>query len=959
MRNLPIPSKDQSVVNYQDFVYQIVPENGKEDSVDFHRYFSLLKRKKWIILFPVLIILPITTMNLYIQKPQYESYATLLIEDVNPRVLTNIQDIIAVEKTQDFFNTQFEIIKSRSVAEEVVDTLQLHKRPIKDDDEIVKKIKFILGTPSRLISKAKNVITQLIDYTDGSSRPSVVTRGVVHYDPLEIKRQTIIDQFQSALIVKPREGTKLVDIGVRGDNPEDVAKQTNIATQVYIRQNLEKKLDVARKAVAWLNKEEATLRERVRNAELALQDFRERNKLVSLDLEERQNIVLQNLSTLNSTYMEAQKNRLELQSRIANLNNLIKGDFDNLENYPDILNHEIIKKLRAKFLELKYEYTNLSNSFTDKHPRMLLIKSQMQETKRQIGEEIRNIINSIQLNLNTLIEKENTTSSVLNEQKNHVLDLKNNLITFNSLKHELEITKDLYLTVSKRVREAKLTEALETNNVKIIQQALIPSFPVPSRGTLKLALGIIAGFGLGVGIAFMSDYLDRRFKSASDIERNLGIPLLGVIPHYKLRKRKDDQLITLLEPWSPASEAYRSIRTWIQLSATKALQVLLITSAVPHEGKSTTAANLAVTYAQLGRKVLLIDVDLRRPTIHRIFNLGNRLGLTDILTGKAHWEETLQSTQMDKLKVLLAGPILPNPVELLSTGQLSELLHVLKGSFDTIICDSPVQLSIPDVAIIVPDMDGVILIHCPSRVNKEEVMETKKFLERAGANLVGVVLNDINKKDQQHYYSYYNDHSYGAFNNKVAEIYNAQTYNPSKSDVFQNQRFITEKVNESPLPQPVSNVQVEKISKSHNLSITVTDVTYITDRENDIYLKNNLLSIGVIINNGYSADYAFSPSLTTLHVVHRTYYEMMYTYSSEMQLPNFENFSLPDNSKNSYKVDPYTSKLENGLHKEKYIRAKSHESGILVYCVPKDADCYVLTYINGETRIVIPFDKSL
>ena len=959
MKNLPVPSRDQGVINYQDVIYQIVPENDKEDSVDLHRYFSLLKRKKWVILFPVLIILPITLMNLYIQKPQYESYATLLIEDVNPRVLTTIQDVITVDRTVDFFNTQFEIIKSRSVAEEVVDTLQLHKRANKEEDEIVKKIKFILGTPSRLVSKAKNAITQLIDYTAGSSKPSVVTKGAVPYDPLEIRRQTVIDQFQSALIVKPREGTKLVDIGVRGDNPEDVAKQANIATQVYIRQNLEKKLDVARKAVVWLNKEEATLRERVRNAELALQDFRERNKLVSLDLEERQNIVLQNLSTLNSTYMEAQKQRLELQSRIANLNNLVKNDFDNLENYPDILSNEAIKKLRAKFLESKYEYNNLSKSFTDKHPRMSLIKSQLQETKRQIGEEIRNIINSMQLNLNTLVEKENTTNSALNEQKNHVLDLKNDLITFNSLKHELEITKDLYLTVSKRVREAKLTEALETNNVKIIQQALIPSLPVPSRGTLKLVLGIIAGFGLGTGIAFVSDYLDRRFKSASDIERNLGIPLLGIIPHYKFRKRKDSQLITLLEPWSPASEAYRSIRTWIQLSAPKALQVLLITSAVPHEGKSTTAANLAVTYAQLGRKVLLIDADLRRPTIHRIFNLGNRLGLTDILTGKAHWEETLQNTQIDNLKVLLAGPILPNPAELLSTGQLSQLLHGLKGSFDTIICDSPVQLSIPDVAIIVPDMDGVLLIHCPSRVNKEQVMETKKLLERAGANIVGIVLNNINKKDQQHYYSYYHDYSYSAVNNKVSEVHNTQTYTPPISDISQNQRFITEKVNEVPPPKSFSNVKIEKTSKSHNLSITVYSISYIANHVNDNYLEKNLLSINIVVNNEYDTDYLFSPSLTTLHVVDRTYYEMMYSYSSEMKITNYDNFPLPHNSKNSYKIDSYTSKIKNGLHKEMYIKSKSYEDGTLMFCIPKDVNYYVLTYVNGETRIVVPFDSSL
>jgi capsular exopolysaccharide synthesis family protein len=288
-------------------------------------------------------------------------------------------------------------------------------------------------------------------------------------------------------------------------------------------------------------------------------------------------------------------------------------------------------------------------------------------------------------------------------------------------------------------------------------------------------LGIVAGLGLGASIAFVSDYLDQRFKSAGDIERDLGIPLLGVIPHYKLRKHSKVLLVIVLEPWSAASEAYRSIRTWIQLSAPKALQTLLITSAVPHEGKSTTSANLAAAYAQLGRRVLLMDADLRRPTIHRMFNLGNRIGLTDILTGKAQWEQTIQSTQIENLKVLLAGPILPNPAELLSTGRVRELLHMLKGTFDTIICDSSVQLSIPDVAIIAPDMDGILLVHCPSRVNKEEVLETKKLLGRAGANIVGIVLNNVAKKDQQHYYSYYQDYSYDSLHKQIIDN---KTINP-------------------------------------------------------------------------------------------------------------------------------------------------------------------------------------
>jgi capsular exopolysaccharide synthesis family protein len=964
MKNLPVPSRDQNITPYQDVYYQVVSENDKGRSIDFHKYLSILRRKKWITVISVLCIFPLTAMNIYIQKPQYHAQATLLIEDLSPRVLTNIQDVIAVDRTQDFFNTQYEIIKSRAISEEVVDTLQLHKIPRKEDNEIEKKIKYILEAPSRLIQGLKRVLTRFADYLAGVPQLQIATTetggsGTGSLEPLEEYRQAVISRFQSSLIVRPRENTKLVDIGVRGENPQDAAKQANMAAQVYIRQNLEKKLDVARKAVVWLTKEEATLRERVHNAELALQDFRERNKLVSLDHDERQNLVLQNLSTLNSTYMESRRSRIDLQSRIGNIRNLLQKDIEELESYSDIINNISIARLRDRYFELRYEYNTLAKNYTEKHPRLILINSQMQDIKNKINDEIKSVINGMQITLKSLLEKESSVNSILEEQKKQVLELKNDLITFNSLKNELEITKDLYLAVSKRLREAKLTEALETNNVKVVQHALAPSWPVPARNTLKLLLGIFAGLGLGAGIAFVSDYLDRRFKSAIDIERELGIPLLGVIPRYKTSKRKHGHLITLADPWSSASEAYRSIRTWIQLSAPKALQTLLITSAIPHEGKSTTSANLAVAYAQLGRKVLLIDVDLRRPTIHRIFNMGNSTGLTDVLTGKAHWEHIIQNTPIENLKVLFAGPIPPNPVELLSTGRFNDLLHSLQDVFDTIICDSPVQLSIPDVSIISPDMDGVLIVHCPSRVNKEEVLETKKLLERANANIVGIVLNNIYKKDQQYYYSYYNEYSYSSFPSSVQGNHDGQFASLDVSQALPSQKYITEKVNEIPPLEISPAIKIVKSTKSHNISIVFHGFSFLSDIDKHISSKEMLLAAFFEITNYYESDYLFSPNLSVLHIIDGKYYEMIHSYFSEMSIDNSNHTMLYEHSHNTYTPDSSTARFERGFYTERYIKPKMSEQGLIIYRVPKDSEYFVLTYVNGETRITIPFNKFI
>jgi capsular exopolysaccharide synthesis family protein len=950
MKNLPVLSQDHHLVNCQDVVYQILPENITEQTINVHEILNLIRRKILLILLPILIIFPIVAMNIYIQEQVYQAVSTILIDDINPKYLTDIQDIIAIDKSQDFFKTQLEIIKNRSIAEEVIDALQIHKRPRKEYNEIVKKIKYILHIPKIGIKKFEETFAKITDHITASPKAMSILPQQANYDPAEEYRQMVINQLQLAITAKQREGTKLVDIMVRGDDPQDAAKQANMVAQIYIRQNLEKKLDVSRKAVSWLTKEEAVLREKVRNAELALQDFRERNKIVSFDIEERQNIVLQNLVSLNSTYMNVQKERLEIQSKINNLKYLIHKDVEDIENFLDVIENNLIRDLRTKFLELKSQIANLRNILTERHPRMVAINSQMQEIKSHINNEIKKIINGMQINLNNLISKEENLNKMLNEQKNKVLNLNNDFITFNSLKNELEINRDLYLSVSKRLREAKLTEALETNNVKIVQHALVPSRPVPSRSILIMALSIVASFGLGVGMALVGDQLDQRFKSPQDVEQGLGIPLLGVIPHYRLRKRKNIRLIVLHEPWSVASEAYRSIRTWLQLSSPTAPRTILITSAVPGEGKSTTSANLAVAFAQLGKKVLLIDADLRRPAVHRIFHLTNRAGLADILAGKAEWQHVVQDSKIENLQIMLAGPIPTNPAELLSTGKIGNLLETLKDFFDIVICDSPVQLSIPDVAIIAPDMDAVLLVHRPSKVDKEKILEAKKLLERAGATVVGIVLNNVSKKDQKHHYSYYYGYSY----------YSPKIYKNSIEDQHSH-------ANGSMLIE--SNIEkLDEFQKNPAKEKTILSITNIENENPEISMKimeifsyesddQILLILDVEVINTYDREYMFSHEPICLLSIDRSYYNVLAKYFSERKSLNYEEYMTCGKYENSYKCDPMTVKLERGLGKEEYIDAKSRKSGLLAYWVPKETECYILTYIDGEIRLAIPFSR--
>jgi capsular exopolysaccharide synthesis family protein len=318
------------------------------------------------------------------------------------------------------------------------------------------------------------------------------------------------------------------------------------------------------------------------------------------------------------------------------------------------------------------------------------------------------------------------------------------------------VDKELYQAVSKRLAETTLTEALETNNVRVVERAGIPGKPASSGLLIRILLGVIVVFGLGGGLAVVTERLDKRFKTTDEVERYLGVPFLGCIPRYKPKRHRP---IALYDPWSGAAEAYRMLRTWLQLSAQQSGTVLMLTSAVPGEGKSTTAVNLAISFAQLGRLVLLMDADLRRPTVHRFFTGTNDSGVTDILTQKVEWRQVLQDTAIENLKVLLAGSKPLNPAELLSTQSMQSLLESLKNTFDIIIVDAPVTFSIPDVAILAPAMTGVLLVHYPAKGNRQAVLEAKRVLERAGAHLLGVVFNNVSPREHKYYYHSQKYHS--------------------------------------------------------------------------------------------------------------------------------------------------------------------------------------------------------
>jgi succinoglycan biosynthesis transport protein ExoP len=935
MRNLPINSRERQVAQRDDVAPDYInvhATNAHTSEDSLITYLNILRRRKWYIIIPLLIIVPITVLMLAMKKPAYQSKVRLSIENDSPQVL-EIKELLQNENSPNFYMTEYQLIKARENLEKVVDILRLDEAPPEEAHPFIQALNSVLQLPRKVVRGLKQRVMGMVTPAADQAVDAAV-------DPAEMRRMAVVAAFASTIQVTPIQGTRLVDITVTGHDPHAVAQQVNTLTEVYLRNNLEKKLETSRKAIAWLAKKTADLKQKAYASELELQDFREKQNLVPTDFVGKGDLVHVRLAEIHAAYAQANTARVAFEAELNKLKSLSVDDLEHAEIFSSITDASLLNlnSLRRTYLDLLAQYSNLATIFKPKHPRMVQLQSQIDATKRALRGELQKIVNAKQAEYDVLQTKEDALARELEAQKAAALRLSKNMITYNDLQGEVGNQLSLYQEAAKRLQEIRLTQALITNNVKIIERGEVPLFPVASKDTMQLFLSLILGCVLGAGLAFIREYFDHSFKDAGEIEDSLRIPLLGIIPRYAPDKHRGSGPISLYAPRSTAAEAYRLLRTRI-FSCAPDLRTLLVTSAVPSEGKSTTVANLGISFAQLGLKVLLLDTDLRCPTLHRYFQLQKDRGLTSILEQEGNWQQMLQETSLPNLQVVPAGPTPLNPSDVLSLKSLRQLFEQLKNAFDLVLVDAPLTLSLPDVEILAPDMDGVLLVHAPEQCDKQSVLEAKNRLERVRAHILGIVLNDVKEGYRQHYRSdyYQSYHTYDSsyhYDNKAQKT--IEPYSLSQNSVT--------------LPQKITQI------KSRDIDIIIHDFQLDKALHGRQSIDHFLfLILDVEISNKLNTPYIFSPQKSALYIDMPDQYGMALS-----SMLNTENYDQQDmESEGVYKYNNVTHTLKGGMVGEQTIQPHKSIRGLIVFHVPENMHNFVFSYGNEFLNISIsPIENS-
>lgn len=720
----------------------------QEEEIHLRDYWRILSKRRSVVLTFFFMIVGVVAVYAYMATPVYKGTAQLLFELERNQTLNFVEGgaaVIQMKDTAEYLNTQKAIVASRTFADRVVRKLQLDKNAY-----------FLELKEKRQNSLISVTLKQIKSYFPERAKPEPINpfpdaRYVSELDP------DLIDIFLDNVELETGRMSNLMKINYLADNPSVAAAMANGIAAAYIEHNLDIRVKPFRDAAEWLSARLVEAKEVVASTEQTLQQYREGKGIVSF--ETRENVITQKLQELITQLVRTEGQRQEAEIRFRQIDSVINSP-ERLATVPDIMNNLVIQGLRNEELGIKRQLSELSEKYGPKHPQIINANSQLAMVQKNIISEARKMLSAAKTELEIASSRETSLKRTIDAQKLEVMDLTRKAINFNVLAGESGSNKQFYELLLKKYQEASLSSGISISNVQVVDSAVIPKVPVKPKRAMILLLAVVVGVFGGVFAAFFVDYMDDTIKTAEDVDKKIGLAFLDVVP---LTPKKQGPVYMISDPKSATAEAYRTIRTGLMLSsAVNKLQVIVITSATPNEGKTTTAVNLAVAMAQMGEKVLIVDCDMRRRNLHNVFGIDNDAGISDVLLEPARLSQAVRRLESyPNLDILTGGTSAPNPSELLGSERMKAFIAGTRSHYDRVILDSPPLLAFSDPLVLSSLADGVIMVVWGGKTPRDIIQKALHPLKGLDARILGVVLNKIDTTKRSYYYypyySYYYD----------------------------------------------------------------------------------------------------------------------------------------------------------------------------------------------------------
>jgi exopolysaccharide transport family protein len=597
-------------------------------------------------------------------------------------------------------------------------------------------------------------------------------------DPLQAdagRTSGLLSSFRGNLKVTLSPNSHIIKVSFRSPDKDLTANVVNTLMSTYTENNFKSRFDSTMQASDWLSKQLVDLQMKVETSQEKLVRYQKEHEILGID--EKQNITTAKLDELNKALTAAESERMDKES----VYRLVQaGDADTIASAAGALDAAgagnqsggLLESLRTKEADLKIQAAELSTQFGPSYPKLAQLENQLKEIDAQLLAETKKVGGKIRGQYMAALQRENMLHDALEKQKQEANKLNESAIEYSLLKRDLDTNRQLYEGLLEKLKEAGVSAGLRSNNFRIVDVARVPTAPVEPNIPRNLAFAFMLGLTSGVGLAFLLEGLDSTVRTTEQAQMISGLPPLGMIPLGSRTAREGAnpkrlviatskeavELITQVRPQSQMAESYRALRTSLLLSNLGAPpKVIMVTSALPQEGKTTTSINCAVVLAQKGIRVLLIDADLRRPSIHKTLGMGPRSGLSNVLTGSATLQQAItRSPTLPNLDVLPAGTPPPNPAELLASSNMRDVLQELRGQYDHIVVDTPPTLSVTDAVVLSPRADAIVLVIRSGQTTKQALRRSRDILMQVNAKVSGVLLNavDLSSPDYYYYYEY-------------------------------------------------------------------------------------------------------------------------------------------------------------------------------------------------------------